>query len=192
MSGWPSDAWVVLPCDVRDSAAVQAMATRAEQELGRVDILVNSAGVFKAAPLTELDDETWRGSVGDERERHPVPYARTAARMVERGLGYVVIISSVTAHRGYAGMTGYGATKHAVTGFARALTTEVRRQGVRVVNAFIGPVATPIWEGGSPPLPIEEMLTADEVADAIVSAMTVSDKQVIEDLLLLPQGGLYF
>ena len=36
------------------------------------------------------------------------------------------------------------------------------------------------------------MLTADEVADAIVSAMTLSDKQVIEDLLLLPQGGLYF
>ncbi len=191
-SGWPSDAWVVLPCDVRDSAAVQAMATRAEQELGRVDILVNSAGVFKAAPLTELDDETWRDLWETNVSGTLFPTRALLPGMVERGLGYVVIISSVAAHRGYAGMTGYGATKHAVTGFARALTTEVRRQGVRVVNAFIGPVATPIWEGGSPPLPIEEMLTADEVADAIVSAMTVSDKQVIEDLLLLPQGGLYF
>ena len=63
---------------------------------------------------------------------------------------------------------------------------------MRVVNAYIGPVDTPIWEGMTTPLPREEMLTVDEVADAIVGAMTLSDKQVIEDLLLLPQGGLYF
>lgn len=189
---WPDGSWLALPCDVRDSAAVQAMAARAEQELGRVDILVNSAGVFKVAPLTELDDETWRDLWETNVNGTLFPTRALLPGMVERGLGYVVIISSVAAHRGYAGMTGYGATKHAVTGFARALTTEVRRQGVRVINAFVGPVVTPIWEGASPPLPPEEMLTAGEVADAIIGAMTVSDKQVIEDLLLLPQGGLYF
>ena len=181
-----------IPCDVRDSTAVQAMAARAEQELGRVDILVNSAGIFKAIPLMELDDETWRELWETNVNGTLFPTRALLPGMVERGLGYIVIVSSVAAHRGYAGMTGYGATKHAVTGFARALTTEVRRQGVRVVNAFVGPVDTPIWEGMTTPLPQEEMLTADEVADAIVSAMTVSDKQVIEDLLLLPQGGLYF
>ena len=191
-SGWPSDAWVALPCDVRDSAAVQAMAARAEQELGRVDILVNSAGIFKAIPLTQLDDDTWRELWETNVNGTLFPTRALLPGMVERGLGYVVIVSSVAAHRNYAGMTGYGATKHAVTGFARALSTEVRRQGVRVVNVFSGPVDTPIWEGMTTPLPQEEMLTADEVADAIVSAMTLSDKQVIEDLLLLPQGGLYF
>lgn len=191
-SGWPSDAWVALPCDVRDSAAVQAMAARAEQELGRVDILVNSAGIFKAIPLTQLDDETWRELWETNVNGTLFPTRALLPGMVERGLGYVVIVSSVAAHRNYSGMTGYGATKHAVTGFARALSTEVRRQGVRVVNVFSGPVDTPIWEGMTTPLPQGEMLTADEVADAIVSAMTLSDKQVIEDLLLLPQGGLYF
>ena len=191
-SGWPDGSWLTLPCDVRDSAAVQAMAASAEQEMGCVDILVNSAGIFKVASLTELDDETWRDLWETNVNGTIFPTRALLPGMLERGLGYVVIISSVAAHRGYAGMTGYGATKHAVTGFARALTTEVRRQGVRVVNAFIGPVVTPIWEGASPPLPPEEMLTAEEVADAIVSAMTLSDKQVIEDLLLLPQGGLYF
>ena len=191
-SDWPSDAWLTLPCNVRDSTAVQAMAARAEQELGRVDILVNSAGIFKAIPLMELDDETWRELWETNVNGTLFPTRALLPGMVERGLGYIVIVSSVAAHRGYAGMTGYGATKHAVTGFARALSTEVRRQGVRVVNAFVGPVDTPIWEGMTTPLPQEEMLTADEVADAIVSAMTVSDKQVIEDLLLLPQGGLYF
>ena len=190
-SGWPEGSWLALPCDVRDSAAVQAMAARAERELGRVDILVNSAGAFKAAALTELDDETWRELWETNVNGTLFPARALLPGMLERGSGCIVIVSSVVAHRGFAGMTGYGATKHAVTGFARALTTEVRRQGVRVVNACIGPVDTPIWEGMSTPLPREEMLTVDEVADAIVSAMTLSDKQVVEDLLLLPQGGLY-
>ena len=191
-SGWPSDAWLALPCDVRDSAAVQAMAVRAEQELGRVDILVNSAGVFKAVPLTELDDETWRELWETNVNGTLFPTRALLPGMVERGLGYVVIISSVAAHRGYAGMTGYGATKHAVTGFAAPSRPRCAARACVSLTPSSAPVATPIWEGMSPPLPQEEMLTADEVADAIVSAMTVSGKQVIEDLLLLPQGGLYF
>ena len=96
-SGWPSDAWLALPCDVRDSAAVQAMATRAEQELSRVDILVNSAGVFKAVLLTELDDETWRELWETNVNGTLFPTRALLPGMVERGLGYVVIISSVAA-----------------------------------------------------------------------------------------------
>ena len=191
-SGWPSEAWLALPCDLRDPQAAQAMAERADLEMGGVDILVNSAGVFKAAPLTELDDETWLELWETNVNGTLFPTRALLPGMLARGGGWIVVVSSVAAHRNYAGMTGYGATKHAVTGLARALSTEVRRQGVRVINAFVGPVDTPIWVGMTPPLPQEEMLTAGEVADAIIAAMTVSGKQVIEDLLLLPQGGLYF
>lgn len=189
---WPDGSWTPIECDVRSDDAVQAMAAEAERELGRVDILVNSAGVFSVAPLTELDNASWRELWETNVNGTVFPTRAVLPGMLERGLGYVVIVSSVAAHRGYAHMTGYGATKHAVTGFARALTTEVRRQGVRVINVLSGPVDTPIWEGLSTPIPREEMLTAGEVAAAIVNAMTVSGRQVIEDVLLLPQGGLYF
>ena len=191
-AGWPAGAWLALPCDVRDAQSVRAMADRAERELGGVDALVNSAGVFKAAPLAELDDETWRELWETNVNGTLYPTRALLPGMLARGDGWIVMISSVAAHRAYAGMTGYGATKHAVTGLARALSSEVRRQGVRVVNAYVGPVDTPIWGDVPTPLPKEEMLTAAEVADAIIAAMSVSDKQVIEDLLLLPQGGLYF
>jgi short-subunit dehydrogenase len=98
----------------------------------------------------------------------------------------------VAAHRNYSGNAAYGASKYAVTGFARALSTEVRRKGVRVVNVMAGPVDTPIWDGMDTPMAREEMLTSDEVARATISAMSVSETQVIEDVLLLPQKGLYF
>ena len=191
-NGWPADAWLPIECDVRDDDSVRTMAAQAEQEMGRVDILINSAGVFKVASLPDLDNETWRELWETNVNGTIFPTRALLPGMLERGLGYVVIVSSVAAHRGYAGMTGYGATKHAVTGFARALTTEVRRQGVRVVNVYSGPVDTPIWDDLTTPLPREEMLTAQDVASTIINAMTVSDRQVIEDVLLLPQNGLYF
>ena len=118
-NGWPADAWLPIECDVRDDDSVTAMAAQAEQEMGRVDILINSAGVFKVASLRDLDNETWRELWETNVNGTIFPTRALLPGMLERGLGYVVIVSSVAAHRGYAGMTGYGATKHAVTGFAR-------------------------------------------------------------------------
>ena len=190
--GVPRDLWAPITCDVRSDESVRSMAAAAERELGPVDILVNSAGVFKVAALTNLDNDAWRELWETNVNGTLFPTRAVLPGMLERGSGYIVVVSSVAAHRGYAQMTGYGATKHAVTGFARALTTEVRRSGVRVVNLIVGPVNTPIWEGLTPPLPREEMLTPDEVASAILNAISVSPNQVLEDVLLLPQGGLYF
>ncbi len=190
--GCPTGQWAPVECDVRSDESVRAMTAAAERELGPIDILVNSAGVFKVAALPDLNDDSWRELWETNVNGTLFPTRAVLPGMLERRLGYIVIVSSVAAHRGYAQMTGYGATKHAVTGFARALTTEVRRSGVRVVNLLVGPVDTPLWDGLAPPLPREEMLAPHEVAAAIVNAMTVSDKQVLEDVLLLPQGGLYF
>src|SRR5690606_7762789 len=138
-------------------------------------------------PLTELTndvwDELWRTNVNGT----VFPTRAVLPGMLERRHGFIIILSSVAAHRGFANNSAYAATKYAVTGFARSLTTEVRRRGVKVVNAFIGPVDTPIWEGKSLPLPREDMLTPQEVANAVLNAITISDRQVLEDILLLPQ-----
>lgn len=188
----PGEGHLISPCDVRNDKEVAATVSVCEAAWGHIDILVNSAGLYKIGPLTELTTEVWddmwqtnvSGSVFATRAALP--------KMLERGRGTIVFLSSVAAHRGFADNTAYSATKYAVTGFARSLTTEVRRKGVRVVNALIGPVDTPMWEDKSAPLEPDELLTPDEVAQALYGAMTVSDRQVIEDVLLLPQRGLYF
>ena len=189
---WPSALWLPLECDVRSDPSVREMVAAAEHHFGQVDILVNSAGVFKVLALTELTNEAWQELWETNVNGTVFPTRAVLPGMLKRATGYIVIVSSVAAHRGYANMTGYGATKHAVTGFGRALTTEVRRSGIRVINVASGPVDTPIWDGLNEPLPRAEMLTADEVATAIINAMTISNRQVTEDVLLLPQGGLYF
>ena len=192
VDGIPSDRAMILECDVRDDAAVQAMVASVEQAWGRVDILINSAGLFQTAPLAEttnaLWDDMWQTNVNGTF----FPTRAVVPGMLERGTGTIVVMSSVAAHRAYSGNAAYSASKYAVTGFARALSSEVRSKGVRVVNVMPGPVDTPIWGDKDTPLARDEMLTPREVAQATINAMTVSSTQVIEDVLLLPQRGLYF
>lgn len=188
----PSQQHLVCECDVRSNAAVDAMVARVEQTWGSIDVLVNSAGLFQVASLVETTNELWDDMWQTNVNGTFYPTRAVLPGMLQRGKGTIVMVSSVAAHRNYSGNTAYGASKYAVTGFARALSTEVRRKGIRVVNVMAGPVDTPIWDGMETPMARGEMLTADEVARATISAMSVSETQVIEDVLLLPQNGLYF
>lgn len=192
IDGIANDRRLAIACDVRDDAAVGAMVNQVTAAWGRVDMLVNSAGVFQTAPLSETTNELWDDMWQTNVNGTFYPTRAVVPGMIERGSGTIVVMSSVAAHRGYSGNTAYSASKYAVTGFARALSTEVRRKGVRVINVMPGPVATPIWDGKDLPLERTQMLTPDEVAQATINAMTVSPTQVIEDVLLLPQAGLYF
>jgi len=192
IGGMPPDRYLIFECDVRDDVAVCSMVASVEQSWGRVDILINSAGLFKVASLADTTNEMWDDMWHTNVNGTFYPTRAVVSGMVERGKGTIVMVSSVAAHRNYSGNAAYGASKYAVTGFARALSTEVRRKGVRVVNVMAGPVDTPIWDGMDTPMAREEMLTSDEVARATISAMSVSETQVIEDVLLLPQKGLYF
>ena len=192
VEGLASDRWLIAECDVRDDQAVRAMVAGVEQAWGCVDILINSAGLFRTAPLAETTNEMWDDMWNTNVNGTFYPTRAVVPGMLERGKGTIVVMSSVAAHRAYSGNSAYSASKYAVTGFARALSSEVRRKGVRVVNVMPGPVDTPIWGSMDTPMARDEMLTAREVAQATINAMTVSDTQVIEDVLLLPQKGLYF
>ena len=190
-AGIAADATAPWACDVRDDAQVRETVAAVEAAWGRIDILANCAGVYHSATLLDLTNEQWDDLWRTNVNGTLFPTRAVLPGMLARGYGIIVVLSSVAAHRGYASMTGYGATKHAVTGFARALTNEVRQDGVRVVTVVAGPVDTPLWDGQDTPLERADMLTPSEVARAIVHAMTVSDKQVLEEVLLLPQRGVY-
>jgi NADP-dependent 3-hydroxy acid dehydrogenase YdfG len=187
----PTDGHMLVTCDVRDDAQVKQAVTSVEHAWGGIDILVNSAGSFFLAPLPETTNDMWDELWQTNVNGTVYPTRAALPGMLERGSGTIVILSSVSARRGFANNSAYAATKYAVTGFARALTTEVRRQGVRVIDVAAGPVDTPIWGNYDTPMEREDMLKPGEVAKAIIAAMTVSETQVMQDVLLLPQKGVY-
>jgi (+)-trans-carveol dehydrogenase len=116
--------------DVRDSAALDAVTSRALQELGRLDVVVANAGIAGSLPITEVTDSVWQDMI-DINLTGVFKTIRAAVPYLESGAA-IVITSSIAGMKGLANNTHYTAAKHGVMGLMRSLANEVAPRGIRV------------------------------------------------------------
>lgn len=119
-------------CDVRDDAAVRALVDAAIEEMGRIDVLVNNAGLGGDVPVVDMTDEQWTavqeitlGSVF-RMTRAVLPH------MIERRSGTIVNNASVLGWRAQKGQAHYAAAKAGVMAFTRCSALEAAEHGIRV------------------------------------------------------------
>ena len=125
--------------DVRDQAQVERMVAAVVRELGRLDILVNSAGYADVKPITEFPLETWE-TIMDINVKGTFLCAREAAkRMMTQGSGRIINISSLQGFAGRAGDPAYAASKAAVNLMTKSMACEWAPRGI-CVNAI-----APTW-----------------------------------------------
>ena len=123
---------LVVPTDVSRYEEVEALMTRARSELGRLDIVVNNAGVAKVAPLVEATPEDWRFMV-DVNLTGVFNGCRAAAPyLIAQKSGKVINLASVSGQVGLPGYTIYAATKGGVIALTRTLGVEWARHGIQV------------------------------------------------------------
>ena len=135
---------LAVAVDVRDAAAVDAAVQRALAHFGRIDVLVNNAGIYPNTPVLEMDENEW-DAVFDTNVKGMFLMSRAVGRaMVTRG-GRIINISSGAAESGRVGAAHYCASKAAVNMFTRVLALELAPHGI-VVNA-VGPglIEVPGW-----------------------------------------------
>ncbi len=131
----------VVSLDVRDVKQVQDLVDTAVRETGRLDIMVNNAGISYPRPITEGDAEEWRAMLETNVLALLVGSQAAVRAMRECGAeGHIVNISSIAAQRRDSGV--YGATKHAVNCISASLRGELEEEKIRVVNVMPGAIAT--------------------------------------------------
>jgi len=130
--------------DVASAEEMAAFADAVHERTPGVDLLVNNAGVAIGGGMlvTSLEDWAWIRGVNLDGVVHGVHYF--APRMVERGAGHVVIVSSMAGYAAAEGLAAYNTTKFAVLGLAEALADELRPRGVGVTAICPGLIDTPI------------------------------------------------
>jgi NAD(P)-dependent dehydrogenase (short-subunit alcohol dehydrogenase family) len=135
--------------DVADQTQVERLIEQAEERFGRIDTLVNNAGVGIAARFEDQSLDDFR-RVMDINFWGAV-YACKAAvpRMRAQGGGVIINISSILGRRGVPFETAYCASKFALRGFSEALRTEVMAEGIDVSTIFPGAVETEIFESAA-------------------------------------------
>jgi len=131
----------VVVADLRDVAQVRALVDTAVGETGRLDIMVNNAGLSYPAPILDGDPEEWRSMLETNILALLVGCQAAVKAMRACGAeGHVVNISSIAAQRRDSGV--YGSTKHAVNAISATLRRELEQDTIRVVNVMPGAIAT--------------------------------------------------
>ena len=177
----------VFPTDVSDEIAVAGLAAAVAKRFGAVDVLINNAGQFAAAPFTKMSvAEFDRLLAVNLRSVFLVSRAFVPA-MIRRGRGDVFNMSSVAGLDAYPGGAAYSAAKFGVAGLSKVMRAELREQGVRVCCVYPGATVSPSWaKSGVAP---QRLMPAEDVARAFVDVYRLSRRTVVEEIVLRPQRG---
>jgi len=166
----------VLPCDLADPAAVEALVPRVDEVLGQLDILVANAGVTRDNLLVQLRDEDWERVIAINLSA-TFRLTRAAVRgMMRRRFGRVIAITSVVGATGNAGQANYVAAKAGITGLIKATAQEYSKRGVTANCVAPGFIVTPMTdklndkqrEAILSKVPAGRAGTPEEVAAAVV------------------------
>lgn len=168
----------VLPiiCDVSQPDQVAAMVARVKEDMGRVDALVNNAGVAAFEPIDETDFETWRTVMATNLDGVFLCSQATIPLMAKHG-GAIVNIASISGLRASTLRVAYGTSKAAVIQLSKQQAVELGEQNIRVNCVAPGPVATKLALAVHSPeiraayydnIPLNRYGTEDEIAQVIV------------------------
>lgn len=142
--GLADDQVLVLPLDVTDHAAMPAAVDRIVATFGRIDMLINNAGISQRSRCVDTDMAVYRALMEVDVLGQIALTKQVLPRMISQGSGHIAITSSVAGKIGAPFRTGYCAAKHAVMGFFDALRAEVAQQGIRVTTITPGFIRTNI------------------------------------------------
>jgi NADP-dependent 3-hydroxy acid dehydrogenase YdfG len=186
---------VVLPADIADEGQARGFVERARERLGRLDVLVNNAGVMLLGRVEGADTSDWRRMV--EVNLLGLLWCTHAAlpMMREQGGGHIVNVSSVAGRVAGAGSAVYNLTKFGVHGFSEGLRQEALDANVRVTTIAPGFVDTEL-QGHNRPRIVEaidrrradigQVLRPEDVAEAIVYAVSQPEHVDVGELLVRP------
>lgn len=169
----------VLPvqADVTVQSDVEELVRQALDSYGRIDLLVNNAGIAVHRPMAELTLDDFEHIFAVNLFGLVRCTKAVVPHMVERGEGTIINISSGAGKMGYAGGTAYCASKHAVNGFADALYQELRGQGVQVYTLCPGAVDTSSMSRAEQDPERRQMLQLEDVVDT-VEFLATRDRRV--------------
>lgn len=186
--------------DVTSADEWASLVDTTRSDHGRIDVLINNAGIFLGAGLADTDEEQYRQVIDINQIGVFLGLKAVVPVMVEQGSGSIVNISSVAGLRSAAGAFAYAASKFAVTGMTKSLAVEVARKGVRVNSIHPGLIETPMMDelrGERPErldamarhVPMGRVADADEVATLAVF-LASDESSYITGASMVVDGGM--
>lgn len=182
---------VAMAGDVSDRTHCEQLIGAAEARLGRIDALINNAGLAVPGAIAESRPEDVERMVAVNFMGAYYCTYFALPGMIARRRGHIVMMDSVAGIKYSPGAAIYSATKFALRALAEALRNEVQKHNVKVTGIYPGMTATSYFDPNNPealppPIPLEQMLTAEDVADATLSVLGLPDRVSVSTIVIRP------
>ena len=167
---------LLIEADITNIEAVNEMVSKTLEKFGRIDVLVNNAGITRDRTLVKMSKEEWDEVINVNLNGVFNVTKAVIGIMIEQGSGTIINISSIVGEIGNFGQTNYSASKAALIGFTKSLAKEVARKGIRVNAIAPGFVDTEMTRKIPEnvknkileQMPMGRFATPEEVADAVL------------------------
>jgi NAD(P)-dependent dehydrogenase (short-subunit alcohol dehydrogenase family) len=174
-----------FPADARNEEDQRRLVEMTAGEGGRLDVLVNNAGIGHFAPVDQMEPERFR-EVLETNLFGPFYAVRHAAPIMKKnGGGFIVNIASLAGVNAFAGGSAYNASKFALLGFSDAAMLDLRHAGVRMATVLPGSVATD-WAHSHGNQDASWMLAPEDVAEAVADLVRFPDRAIPSRIDLRP------
>jgi NADP-dependent 3-hydroxy acid dehydrogenase YdfG len=180
--------------DVTDHAQVQRLVDSAVQAFGRIDVMINNAGLMPHSPLERLKIDDWDRTIDVNIKGVLYGIAAALPYMRQQKAGHIINVSSVAGHKVGHGSAVYAATKHAVLALSEGLRLEVKPYNIRTTVISPGAVATELPASATEADVAERLhkfyeefaIPADSFARAVAFAISQPDDVDINEILFRP------
>ena len=181
-----------IPTDVSQPEAVERALARVLQ-IGVPDVVVNNAGVFIVKPIAETTRDDFTRTIATTLTAPFLVARAVLPRMVERGSGHIVSVGSISDYIGFPGSSAYAASKFGLRGMHEVIRAETARTRIRTTLVSPGPVDTDLWDEVDPDskpgfTKRKDMMRAEDVAAAVMFAVTAPERLNVTEIRLLPTG----
>ena len=169
---------VAMRADVARVAAVRKMVARTVEMFGRLDVVVANAGIWKGAPIEEMNEAQWDETIDTNLKSVFATCSAAAQHMIAQGSGRIITVSSTAGQRGEAFHSHYAASKGAIISLTKSLASELGPRGILVNSVAPGWVDTDMsaeplrdkreYKKIASIIPLGRVATADEIAGPIL------------------------
>ncbi len=178
---------ITYVCDLSDKQSVKDLVAELRAKHGTLDILVNNGGVFLPGQLHNEEDAVFEQLIATNLFSAYYLSKGLLPDMIEAGKGIVVNMCSIASITAYEHGGGYSVSKFGMYGLSKSLREEMKSKGISVIAMLPGATYTSSWEDMD--VPEERMIPPEDVAELCWTACNMSERTVVEDIVIRPQLG---
>ena len=175
-----------MPVDVAKKEAVDYWIQRVIDRFGRIDVLVNNAGVGQTSEIEKITEGQWNYQLDTNLKGAFFCIQAVLPHMKKQQEGYIINISSICGKSGVQNLAAYSASKSGLIALSDSLRLEVEQYNIKVTAICPSYVATPMV--AKAPVPQNQMSQPDDISQIILMLLALSDYAVIKEVVLTRKG----